>query len=112
MSKKISDNYLKVVEWSQPDRCYVGSAPGLMLGGVHGKDQAKVFKSLCQVVEEVIGLMKKEGKALPPATANKEYSGKILLRISPDLHKAISIKALQEGQSLNKLIQHKLETAV
>ena len=90
----------------------MGSAPGLMLGGVHGKDQAKVFQSLCQVVEEVIGLMKKEGKALPTATANKEYSGKILLRISPDLHKAISIKALQEGQSLNKLIQHKLKTAI
>ena len=39
MNKKISDNYLKIVEWSEEDNCYVGSAPGLFIGGVHGKNQ-------------------------------------------------------------------------
>jgi hypothetical protein len=52
MIKKISDNYLKVVEWSEEDQCYVGTAPGLLFGGVHGKDEEKVFKELCVVVEE------------------------------------------------------------
>ena len=43
MRHKKNDRYLKVVEWSEEDGCYVGTAPGLILGGVHGKDEVKVF---------------------------------------------------------------------
>ena len=35
---KSSDRYLKLVEWSDEDGCYVGRCPELMLGGVHGSD--------------------------------------------------------------------------
>ena len=30
---KASARYAKIVEWSAEDNCYVGSAPGLILGG-------------------------------------------------------------------------------
>ena len=40
---KKSDRYLKIVEWSDEDNCYIGRAPGLMLGGVHGDDETKVY---------------------------------------------------------------------
>ncbi len=109
MRHKKTDKYLKVVEWSEEDNCYVGTAPGLIIGGVHGKDETKVFKQLCQAVEEAIHLLEKEGKPLPEATSDKKYSGKILLRLPPDLHKTLSVKALREGESINKLIQHQLE---
>ena len=69
MSPKTSDNYLKVVEWSQEDGCYIGTAPGLIIGGVHGKNQETVFQDLCQAVEEVILNMQQAGKPLPPETA-------------------------------------------
>ncbi len=49
---------------------------------------------------------------MPSPTANKKYSGKISLRIPTDLHKALAIKALQNGESVNKLIQHKLENVL
>lgn len=109
MSRKISDNYLKVVEWSEEDGCYVGTAPGLIYGGVHGKDERKVFYELCEVVERAIKEMKEAGMPLPPETANKDYSGKLALRISPDLHRKIAIKAHQTGESINKFIQATLE---
>lgn len=112
MKKLSADNYLKIVEWSDEDRCYIGTSPGLFDGGVHGKNETKVFQKLCETVEETIKLIKKEGKPLPPPTANKIFSGKILLRISPDLHKTLAVRALQEGESVNKLIEHKLEEAV
>ncbi|MDO8519751.1 MAG: toxin-antitoxin system HicB family antitoxin [Deltaproteobacteria bacterium] len=110
--KKISDQYLKIVEWSKEDDCYVGLAPGLIIGGVHGKDQIKVFQELCKTVDEAIALLKKEGRPLPPATANKKYSGKILLRVPPDLHKVLTLKALQNGESVNHLIQEQLENVL
>ena len=112
MSTKISDKYLKIVEWSDEDNCYIGTSPGLFDGGVHGQDETEVFKELCEVIEDTISIMKKSGKPLPKATASKKFSGKIALRISPELHKAVAIKAMQEGESINKLIQHKLETAI
>ncbi len=109
MIRKISDNYLRVVEWSEEDQCYVGTAPGLILGGVHGKNEEKVFKELCVVVEEAIAALSKEGKPLPPGTADKDYSGKIALRISSSLHKKIAIKARQNGESVNKFIERQIE---
>ena len=109
MRYKKNDQYLKIVEWSEEDGCYVGTAPGLILGGVHGKNETQVFKELCQVVREAITLLKKEGKPLPKPTADRKYSGKILLRISPNLHRSIAVKALKERESVNKIIQHQLE---
>ena len=110
--KKTSDDYLKIVEWSEDDHCYVGTAPGLIIGGVHGKSQKKVFDKLCEAVEEAIQILWKEGRPLPAATANKKYSGKIALRIPPQLHKTLAMKAFQDGESVNKLIQHELEEAI
>ena len=49
---KDSAKYVKIVEWSEEDQCYVGSAPGLMLGGCHGSDEKEVFEDLCQAVEK------------------------------------------------------------
>lgn len=110
--RQTSDDYLKIVEWSEEDRCYVGMAPGLIIGGVHGRNQKKVFDGLCEAVEEAIQILQKEGKPLPAATANKKYSGKIALRIPPQLHKTLVAKAFQSGESVNKLIQHELEEAI
>ncbi|MEI8372222.1 MAG: type II toxin-antitoxin system HicB family antitoxin [Planctomycetota bacterium] len=69
---KENDRYVKIVEWSEEDQCYVGSSPGLMLGGCHGDDQQQVFQELCQIVEEMIELYHQEGKPLPPATAGRD----------------------------------------
>ena len=61
-----SARYAKIVEWSEEDQCYVGSAPGLIYAGCHGEDEKAVFEELCQVVEEAIELYREDGKALPP----------------------------------------------
>ncbi len=98
---KASDRYLKLVRWSQEDRCYVGTCPGLMLGGVHGSDEAKVYKELCQAVDEWIRIHEEDGEPLPPATAGREYSGKFVVRVGKDLHGELAARALQRGQSLN-----------
>ena len=74
---KDSDRYAKIVEWSEEDQSYVGSCPGLMLGGCHGDDEVSVFKKLCQIVDEVIELYRKDGKQLPPATAGQDLANKL-----------------------------------
>ena len=105
---KESDRYLKIVEWSQEDSSYVGTCPGLMLGGVHGDNEAEVYKELCEVVEEWIEVYKKDGEELPDATAGKDYSGRFVLRVGKDIHKKLVISALREGESLNSFCLKKL----
>ena len=61
---KDSARYAKIIEWSEEDGCYVGSAPGLMSGGCHGDDEREVFEELCRVVEEAIELSRQDEK--PP----------------------------------------------
>jgi predicted HicB family RNase H-like nuclease len=109
---KPSDRYLKIVEWSEEDGCYVGTCPGLIYGGVHGDDETKVYQELCQVVAEAIELYETDSKPLPPATANKEYSGRFVLRVGKELHREIAIKATRSGESLNTYCQKILKKAV
>ena len=74
---KDSAKYVKIVEWSEEDQCYVGSAPGLIYGGSHGDDEKSVFDELCQVVQEAIELYQKEGKPLPPSTSGRDFVNKM-----------------------------------
>lgn len=103
-----SDRYLKIVEWSEEDQCYVGTCPGLMFGGIHGDDEAKVYKQLSQAVEEWIDIYEQDGDPLPEATAGKEYSGKFVVRVGKDLHKSLVIGAMRHGESLNEHCVHLL----
>jgi predicted RNase H-like HicB family nuclease len=74
---KASARYAKIVEWSEEDNCYVGSAPGLILGGCHGDDERAVFEDLCRIVEEAIALYERDGKPLPPATSGRDFANRM-----------------------------------
>jgi predicted RNase H-like HicB family nuclease len=71
-------NYVKLVEWSEEDNCFVGSCPGLLYGGCHGEDEQAVFAELCRIVEETLELFEREGKPLPPATSGYDWANTIV----------------------------------
>ena len=72
-----SARYVKIVEWSEEDGCYVGSCPGLFLGGCHGDDERAVFEELCVIVEETIDLYRADERPLPPATAGRDWANRL-----------------------------------
>jgi len=74
---KESARYVKIVEWSDEDQCYVGSSPGLLYGGCHGDDEKQVFDELCQIVEETISVYRKDNKALPPPTSSRDFANRM-----------------------------------
>ena len=105
---KPTDRYLKIVEWSEEDQCYVGTCPGLMLGGVHGDNEAAVYAELCTAVEEWIRIHEEDEDPLPPPTAGRDYSGKFVVRVGKELHKKLAIQAVREGVSLNSYCVRRL----
>ncbi|MBI4557891.1 MAG: type II toxin-antitoxin system HicB family antitoxin [Candidatus Hydrogenedentes bacterium] len=74
---KESARYVKIVEWSDADQCYVGSCPGLFYGGCHGNDEQRVFAKLCEIVDETIELYLEEGRPLPPPTSGRDYANQM-----------------------------------
>ena len=105
------DRYLKIVEWSEADNCYVGSIPGWIGKCCHGDDEIEVFRELSEILDEWINIYKKDNRLLPTPT-NKKYSGKFVLRTGPELHQALAIKALAESESLNNYLVKKLKKVV
>lgn len=73
-----SARYVKIVEWSDDDQCFVGSCPGLLYGGCHGDDEKAVFAELCQIVEETVKLYEAESRPLPPATSGYDWANAII----------------------------------
>jgi predicted HicB family RNase H-like nuclease len=108
---KMSDKYLKLVEWSEEDQCYVGTCPSVIHGGVHGDTEVEAFATLCEAVEDALAIMKEDGTTLPDPTANKDFSGKFLLRMNSPLHKALFVGSLKKGVSLNNYCVNILKDA-
>lgn len=106
--KSTAASYHKIVTWSEADGCYVGRCPELMLGGVHGPDERKVFAELCSVVDEWVRLAGKDKVPLPKPKLNRAYSGKLLLRIPPETHRDLAVQAELAGVSLNHLCRERL----
>jgi predicted RNase H-like HicB family nuclease len=65
--------YVKIVEWSEEDQCFIGSCPELFYGGCHGGDERQVFDNLCRIVEETIELYQQDDKPLPAPLSGKEF---------------------------------------
>ena len=108
---KPRDRYLKLVCWSEDDRCYVGSVPGWIGPCCHGNDETEVYRDLCRVLDEWIEIYRRDGRPLPPPT-DWDYSGRFVLRTGPDMHRALAVRALSEGESLNSFVVKSLKKAV
>ncbi|MGI8906075.1 MAG: type II toxin-antitoxin system HicB family antitoxin [Candidatus Sumerlaeaceae bacterium] len=67
------DKYVKIVEWSDQDHCYIGSCPELFYGGCHGEDPKEVFAQLCDIVAETMAVYQQEGRQLPVPMTGKDF---------------------------------------
>ncbi len=100
--KRRGTGILKLVEWSEEDGCFVGSAPPIIGPCCHGDDEAKVYAELCGIVSDWMDILESDGKALPEAASDRrKYSGRFVLRVDPAVHRRLTLKALAEGESLN-----------
>jgi predicted RNase H-like HicB family nuclease len=72
-----SARYSKIVEWSDEDQCFVGQCPDVIGPCCHGDNEAEVYAELCEIVDEWLETLNRDGKPLPPATAGRGLAEKI-----------------------------------
>lgn len=78
---KDSARYVKIVEWSDEDECFIGQCPGIIGPCCHGDDETQVYAELCEIVDEWLETMRREGRSLPPATAGRDAAEKIIMGV-------------------------------
>ena len=69
-----SAKYIKSVEWSDEDQCFIGYCPGIIGPCCHGEDEIEVYRELYQIVDEWLEIAQQENKTLPPPTIGRNIA--------------------------------------
>ena len=66
--------YIKIVEWSDEDQCFIGYCPGIIGPCCHGDNEVEVYQTLCRIVDEWLEIAHRENRVLPPPTIGKNVA--------------------------------------
>ena len=90
--------YKARIEFDGKDRIFVGHIVGIRaIVGFHGSSVTELEEAFQEAVEDYIDFCREKG-----VPTQRPYSGKIMLRVPPELHAEIAIKAEADGKSLNQ----------
>jgi len=102
------DRYTYRVTWSEEDGEHVGLCSELPSLSWLEETAADALLGIRNLAQACVADMIQSGEKIPDAMSIKPYSGKFMIRITPDLHRVLAIKAAESGVSLNRLISAKL----
>ena len=103
-----NDRYTYRVTWSEDDSEYVALCaefPGLSWLAATPEE---ALKGIRKIVAEIVKDMDINGEITPEPIACRKYSGKFMVRVPPDVHRNLAIRAAESGISLNRIVSSKL----
>jgi predicted HicB family RNase H-like nuclease len=103
-----SDRYTYRITWSEDDGEFVGLCVEFPSLSWLARTPEAALKGICKLVNKAVQDMENGGEVPPPPLSSRSYSGKFIVRIPPEVHRALAIKAAEEGISLNRLVSSKL----
>jgi predicted HicB family RNase H-like nuclease len=102
------DRYTYRITWSVDDKEYVGLCAELPSLSWLASTPESALKGIRKVVADVIKDMRESGESPPEPIACRRYSGKFMVRIPPESHRDLAVRAAEAGVSLNRLASLKL----
>jgi len=102
------DRYTYRVTWSAEDREYVGLCAEFPSLSWLARTPEAALKGIRKVVAEVVTELQGRGEPAPEPIASRQYSGKFLVRVPPEVHRKLVLQAAEAGVSLNRLASSKL----
>lgn len=103
-----NDHYTYRVTWSEEDKEYVGLCAEFPSLSWLSRTPESALKGIRNTVAEVIKDMKENGEEIPQPIAGKNYSGKFMVRLPPEVHRSLAIQAAESGISINRLVSSRL----
>lgn len=94
--------YRYSVQWSREDKEFVATVLEFpFLSWLH-EDQLKALRGIERLVSDVIHELDRSGEPVPQPIATQIFSGRLNLRVPPELHRKLAIEAANHGVPLNK----------
>ena len=106
--RKEVDRYTYRVTWSEEDEDYVGLCAEFPSLSWLEKSPEKALSGIRKVVKETVADLRKSDEAIPDPISTRPYSGKFMVRVPPEVHRMLAIKAAESGVSINRLVSSKL----
>ncbi len=108
MSTMNFQGYAARVEYDERDDIFVGRVLGLRsIISFHGKTVAELRRAFTAAVKDYLADCREQG-----ISPEKPASGKLLIRVPPEVHSLALIKAQSMGKSLNQWATEALQQAV
>jgi predicted HicB family RNase H-like nuclease len=105
-----NDPYTYRITWSEDDQEYVGLCIEFPSLSWSADTQEASLQGIRKLVKEAVQDMKINGESPPLPLSSRSYSGKFIVRIPPEVHRELAMKAAEEGISLNRLVSAKLSS--
>ena len=103
-----ASHYTYRVTWSAEDEEYVGLCAEFPSLSWLAPTPEEAFSGIRLLVEDCVADMQANHEPPPEPMADRSYSGKFMVRVPPETHRALAIRAAEEGVSLNRLISARL----
>lgn len=100
--------YAYRVIWSEEDQEFVGLCAEFPSLSWLDENQAKALQGIVTLVKDAVGDMEANGEAIPEPFSLQKYSGKFMIRTTPELHRQLAMQAAETGVSLNRLVNSRL----
>ena len=104
----LNDRYIYRITWSEDDQEYVGLCMEFPSLSWLAKSPESALQGIRKVVNDAVTDMRNNGETPPSPLSGKSFSGKFVIRIPPDVHRELAMKAAEQGISLNRLISSRL----
>lgn len=104
----IHDRYTYRVTWSPEDGEHVGLCVEFPSLSRLADTAEGAFSGIRSLVQGILEDMEQTGERPPAPLADRPYSGRFLVRLPPEVHRALALRAAEEGVSLNRLVSARL----
>ena len=104
----MKDHYTYRVTWSEEDGEYVGLCVEFPSLSWLSPTPEEAFSGIRRVVADCVNDMKAGNEELPEPIADRRYSGRFLVRVPPETHRSLALRAAEQGVSLNRLVSARL----
>lgn len=108
MTRTNADHYTYRVRWSAEDEAFVGTVAELPSLSWISDVQYDAFLGIRTLVSDVLDDMEASGETPPEAIADRSYSGKFMVRLTPEAHRQLALDAAEQHVSLNRLVANRL----
>lgn len=102
------DRFTYRVTWSDDDREYVGLCAEFPSLSWLAKSPEAALRGIRKVAADVVTDLKRNGEAVPEPISERNFSGKFMVRVPPEIHRRLALQATEAGVSLNRLASSKL----